>query len=66
MSKYSEISSEKNLYNEFSQIDIVVGGDHGQWNFCSAGKFIMRDKKGINKDLYVIKNGHIDCTKDAY
>ena len=26
----------------------------------------MRDKKGYNKDSYVIKNGHIDCTKDTY
>ena len=26
----------------------------------------MRDKKGFNKDSYVIKNGHIDCTKDTY
>ena len=26
----------------------------------------MRDKEGINKDSYVIKNGHIDCIKDTY
>ena len=55
MSKYSETSNEKNLYNTFSQIDIVVGGDHGQGKFRSVGKFIMRDKKGSNKDSYVIK-----------
>ena len=29
LSKFSETSNEKNLYNTFSQIDIVVGGDHG-------------------------------------
>ena len=23
-------------------------------------------KDGYNKDSYVIKNGHIDCTKDTY
>ena len=34
--------------------------------FCSIDKFIMRDKEGINKDSYVIKNNHIDCTKDTY
>ena len=26
----------------------------------------MRDKEGYNKDSYVIKNGHKDCTKDTY
>ena len=26
----------------------------------------MRYEKGYNKDSYVIKNGHIDCTKDTY
>ena len=26
----------------------------------------MRDKERINKDSYVIKNGHIDCKKDTY
>ena len=26
----------------------------------------MRDKEEFNKDSYVIKNGHIDCTKDTY
>ena len=26
----------------------------------------MRDEKGSNKDSYVIKNGHIDSTKDTY
>ena len=56
----------KNLTNTFSKIDIVVGGDHGQGKFRSVGKFIMRDEEGYNKDSYVIKNGHIDCTKDTY
>ena len=26
----------------------------------------MRDKEGYNIDSYVIKNGHIYCTKDTY
>ena len=26
----------------------------------------MRDKEGYNKDSYVIKNEHKDCTKDTY
>ena len=64
--KCSETINEKNLTNTFSKIDIVVGGYHGQGNFRSVGKFIVRDKEGINKDSYVIKNGHIDCTKDTY
>ena len=35
-------------------------------NFRSVGKFIIRYKERINKDSYVIKNGHIDCTKGTY
>ena len=66
LSKFSETTNEKNLYNTFSQIDILVGGNRGQGTFRSVGKFIMRDKEGIDKDSYVIKNGHIDCTKDTY
>ena len=49
-----------------SKIDIVIGGDYGQGKFRSVGKFVMRDKEGYNKDSYVIKNGHINCTKDTY
>ena len=26
----------------------------------------MRDKEGYNKESYVIKNGHIYCTKYTY
>ena len=48
-----------------SQIDIVIGGNHGQGKFRSFGKFIMRDKEGYNKDSYVIKKGHIYCTKNT-
>ena len=66
MNEFSETTNEKNLSNKFSKIDIVVGGEHRQGNFRSVGKFIMRDKEEINKDSYVIKNGHIDCTKDTY
>ena len=47
-------------------MNIVIGGDHGQGNFRSVGKFIMRVKEGYSKDTYVIKNGHIYCTKDIY
>ena len=32
----------------------------------SVCKFIIRDKEGYNKYSYVIKNSHIDCTKDKY
>ena len=49
MSKFSETTNVKNLTNTFSKIDIVVGGDHGQGNFRSVGKFIMKDEEGINK-----------------
>ena len=55
-----------NLDNKLSKIDIVIGDDHSQGKFGSVGKFIMRDKEGYNEDSYVIKNGHIDCTKDKY
>ena len=44
LSKFSETTNEKNLYNTFSQIDILVGGNRGQGTFRSVGKFIMRDK----------------------
>ena len=66
MSKFSETTNDKNLSNICSKIDIAVGGEYGQGKFCSICKFIMRDEEGYNKDSYVIKNGHIDCTKDTY
>ena len=66
LSKFSETTNDKNLSNICSKIDIVVGVDHGQGTFRSVGKFIMRDKEGINKDSYVIKHCHIDWTKDTY
>ena len=66
LSEFGNITDKGNLDNKLSQIDIVIGGNHGQGKFRSFGKFIMRDKEGYNKDSYVIKNNHIDCTKDTY
>ena len=59
------MTDKENLDNKLSKINIVIGDDHGQEIFRSVSKFIMRDKEGYNKDSYVIKNGHIDCTKDT-
>ena len=55
LSKFGNITDKDNLDNKLSKIDIVIGGDHDQGNFCSVDKFIMRDKEGYNKDSYVIK-----------
>ena len=49
-----------------SKNDILIGDYHYQGNFRNVSIFIMRDKEGYNKDSYVIKNGHKDCTKDTY
>ena len=66
MSKFSETINVKYFINAFSKIDIVVGGDHGQGKFRSVGKFVIINREGIDKDSYMIKNGHINCTKDIY
>ena len=66
LSKFETITDKDNLDNKLSQIDIIIGGDHGQGNFRSVCKFVMREKEGYNKDSYVIKNEYIDCTKDIY
>ena len=66
LGKFSETINVKNLSNTISKIDIVIGGDHGQGNFRSVDKFILRDKEEINKNSYVIKIEIIDCTKDTY
>ena len=40
---YCQECSNKSESNSISTIDIVVGGDHGQRNFRSVCKFILRD-----------------------
>jgi hypothetical protein len=47
-------------------IDVVLGGDHGQGNFRSVIKIILRDDDGKQVDSMVMKVGHIDCMKDTY
>ena len=66
LSKFEIIMDKDNLDKKLFEIDIVIGSDNRQGNFRWVGKFIMRDKEGYNKDSCVIKNGHIDWTKDAY
>ena len=59
MRKFGTITNKNNLDNKLSKIDIVIGGDYGQGNFCSVGNFIMRDKEGYNKDSYVLKHFNV-------
>ena len=40
--------------------------NHGQGNFRSVCKFILRYMNVINIDLYVIKNDNIYCEQDKY
>ena len=49
LSKFGNTIDKDNLDNKLSNIDIVIGGDHGQGKFRNISKFIMKDKEGYNK-----------------
>ena len=65
-SLYCQECSNNSDNTSISTIDIVVGGDHGQGEFRSVSKFILRDIYFNKVKSYVIKNAHIDCDKDTY
>ena len=47
-------------------VDLVLGGDHGQGVFRALFKVIIRDQNKVIIDSFVVKVGHIDCKKDTY
>jgi hypothetical protein len=58
--------SDENMMNEINNVDLVLGGDHGQRKFRMVVKVVVR--KGSMKaiDSWPVKIGHIDCKKDSY
>ena len=48
LGKFGTIIFKDNLDNKLSKTHIVIGGDHGQRDFHSFGKFIIREKEVYN------------------
>ena len=59
-------SKDESMKNDLHNIDLVVGGDHGQRKFRMLVKIILRKDNMKVIDEWPIKVGHIDCRKDTY
>jgi hypothetical protein len=62
----NKMATDKGTPRSLKSMDAVLGGDHGQRNFRSVIKIILRDNTGKQVTSMVMKVGHIDCTKDTY
>ena len=57
---------DKRDVSQLDNVDLVIGGDHGQRKFRMVLKIICRKEDMSVIDSWVVKIGHIDCKKDTY
>ena len=59
---FSNNTNDKGIDN----VDLVLGGDHGQRKFRMLMKVIMRKEDMTKIDEFIIKIAHIDCKHETY
>jgi hypothetical protein len=58
--------SDELMISNINNVDLVLGGDHGQRKFRMVVKVVVRKVSMEAIDSWPVKIGHIDCKKDSY
>jgi len=63
---FGHMDDEDIMMNNIDDVDLVLGGDHGQRKFRMVVKVIVRKNNMETIKSWPVKTGHIDCKKDNY
>ena len=75
LNKALNVSMATRLFNQkervketikLDNVDLLFGGNHGQWRFWMTVKVIVRNSSMTCIDEWSIKVAHINCKKDMY